>query len=27
HYEFRQPMGDRLTDETWREMLEEGDLV
>ena len=27
HYEFRQPMGDRLTDETWREMLEEGGLV
>jgi hypothetical protein len=22
HYEFKQPMQDRLTDEKWREMLE-----
>jgi hypothetical protein len=25
YYEFRWPMGDRLTDERWREMLAEGD--
>ncbi|MBN1436487.1 MAG: DUF3160 domain-containing protein [Sedimentisphaerales bacterium] len=24
HYEFKQPMGDRLTDEAWRLMLESG---
>jgi uncharacterized protein DUF3160/FecR-like protein len=24
HYEFKQPMADRLTDEAWREMLREG---
>jgi len=24
HYEFKQPMDERLTDETWREMLERG---
>jgi len=23
YYEFKQPMSDRLTDEKWREMLEE----
>lgn len=23
HYEFKQPMSNRLTDEKWREMLEE----
>lgn len=22
HYEFKQPMSDRLTDDKWREMLE-----
>ena len=22
HYEFKQPMSERLTDEKWREMLE-----
>jgi len=24
YYEFKQPMSERLTDETWREMLKQG---
>jgi hypothetical protein len=25
YYEFKQPISERLTDEQWREMLEQGD--